>query len=146
MTRLRRTSLVAMLVIFLAVLGFSPSYSADLEPLTEEEMGNVTGKTDISTVVKTARGMDKLDVVFKEMKNQAGSVELEQNLLQESSGIPGQVGNTFGRKATAHMARSALNNPGAASRLASSKTTHEMLKVAGKSAQILKGLVGNFSN
>lgn len=132
-----RLSLSLIAVAFILSVSVSP-VMADFKPLTEEEMSNVTGKSDVKQIVSQAQTMDNLDPVFKEIKTLSSSERLQQ---QKPFG--GVVNNPMTRDVTTRIAQEAVQNPATTARIATSGTVQEMAKIAATAGSIFKGLVGN---
>lgn len=133
--RLLSASLVLVLILSVTV---SPVIASNLKPMTEDEMSNVRGKSDVAEVMAKAQSIEQLDAVFEEMEARTSS----ERLLEEKK-LTGLAGVPFSRTFTGSLAEGALENPQEAVAIATSAPVREMTRIAAKSASIFKGLFAN---
>lgn len=133
----RRFTLSVIALAFVLSFTVSP-VMADIQPLTNNEMSDVSGKSHMQQIVAQAQSMDKLDPVFEEVKTLSSSER-----LREETVFGGAVNNPLTQDLTGQIAQQAVQNPVTATRIATSGTVQEMAKIAATTASIFKGFVGN---
>lgn len=87
-----------------------------------------------------------METVFKEVKKRSESQKLSSQLVQGEFGSSRLINNTVGRSFGTRLAGATVDNPETAVRLATSDTSREMLRIAGRTAHVLKGLIDNFTS
>lgn len=139
MNRVDSGPLASILVVLFVIVAGSPTVASDLKPMKDSEMSQVTGKTDLSAVIKEAQSKNESPIVLKEIS----VIKSNERLEKREDFATFLLENDLTQNIARGIARKAVKKPNYVASVAQDPLIGEMTEIASTTTNIAGNLIGN---